>query len=205
MKMYRVCLRSSIEIVCEEICKTKEDAELELINLVHGYYSDIIFCDYANESHIDEIEVYTDHVTRRFPDIMLFSIFTDDEECKYFEDFYDDIETLINKKSDKKIEENTNMIKIEIWYNKGKIHKFKLGNRDIFLSDNNEVYIIFGVDTTNCKTLEDIFDKARNQLSIILHTYDISKFVLMNKEEIIESKFIPTDEYEDFYVKYCNI
>ena len=190
MKMYRVCLQSGIEIVCEEICKTKEDAELELINLAYENYDEIVFCDYVKESHIDEIEVYTDHVTRRFPDIMLFSIFTDSGEYKYFEDFYDDIETSITKESDKKIEENTDIIKIEIWYNE---------------DDNNDVDITFGVDTTKYKTLEDIFDEARDQLSIILDTYDISKFVLMNKEEIIESKFIPTDEYEDFYVKYCNI
>lgn len=190
MKMYRVCLKTGIEVVCEEICKTKEDAELELINLAYENYDEIVFCDYVKESHIDEIEVYTDHVTRRFPDIMLFSIFTDSGEYKYFEDFYDDIETSITKESDKKIEENTDIIKIEIWYNE---------------DDNNDVDITFGVDTTKYKTLEDIFDEARDQLSIILDTYDISKFVLMNKEEIIESKFIPTDEYEDFYVKYCNI
>ena len=173
MKMYRVCLKTGIEVVCEEICKTKEDAELELINLAYENYDEIVFCDYVKESHIDEIEVYTDHVTRRFPDIMLFSIFTDSGEYKYFEDFYDDIETSITKESDKKIEENTDIIKIEIWYNE---------------DDNNDVDITFGVDTTKYKTLEDIFDEARDQLSIILDTYDISKFV--STKSIKKSVFI---------------
>jgi len=192
MEMYEVCLipYGWDDKIGTKVCKTKEDAELEFINLVYENCDELNSRSYINESYIEKIEVYTDKVTRRFPDIMLFSIFTDSGEYKYFEDFYDDIETSITKESDKKIEENTDIIKIEIWYNE---------------DDNNDIDITFGVDTTNCKTLEDIFDEARNQLNIILNTYDISKFALMNKEEIIESKFIPTDEYEDFYVKYCNI
>lgn len=192
MEMYEVCLipYGLDDKIGTKVCKTKEDAELEFINLVYENCDELNSRSYINESYIEKIEVYTDKVTRRFPDIMLFSIFTDSGEYKYFEDFYDDIETSITKESDKKIEENTDIIKIEIWYNE---------------DDNNDIDITFGVDTTNCKTLEDIFDEARNQLNIILNTYDISKFALMNKEEIIESKFIPTDEYEDFYVKYCNI
>ena len=88
MEMYKVCLTDGWDnIIGEKVCKTKEDADLELINLIYENCDKLNNRSYIDESYIEKIEVYTDRVTRRFPNVLLFSIFTDSDECidiKYF-------------------------------------------------------------------------------------------------------------------------
>ena len=189
MEMYEVCLTTYgwDDKIGAKVCKTKEDADIEFINLIYENCDKLNNRSYIDESYIEKIEVYTDEVTRRFPNVLLFRFSTDDEEYTDIKYFLDDIENLIIDESDKKIEENTNIIKIELW------------DREY----NNEVYITFGVNTTNCKTLEDILNKACKKCINILDKFNISKFVTMNKKEIIDSKFI--NDKENYYIKYCNI
>lgn len=206
MKMYKICLHG-VDIICEKVCKTKKDAELEFINLVYENYNEIQFEDYKEESYIEEIEVCTEPVYRRFPNIMLFRIWTDSEESN-FEEFCDEISDSIETHYlDEKILKNTNIIKIELF-----AKKYKNDNRLL----NNTIYITFGINTTKCKTLDDILDEACGKCYNILNKYEIAKFVTMNEEDIIKFKFnnfntsngISYDGKEiiiKVYKKYCTI
>lgn len=203
MKMYKICLHG-VDIVCEKVCKTKKDAELEFINLVYENYNKIQCEDYKEESYIEEIEVCTKSVTKRFPNIILFRFWTDND-TQDDSNFYDELEdSIVLQDLDKKILKNTNIMKLNIILNKDKNNK---------LLDNNFVGITFGVNTSKCKTLDDILDKAYDKCDKIFNKIKSSKFVTMNEKDIIRSKFnnVYTSSFNDKgeiakeFVKYCNI